>query len=935
MKCKIYVLFVILALQTAVEAQTVTELQNMGDSLYLRSESLWQQGDTIGANREMEKSIAAFYRINSGDNFGFVSAEYIHAVRLNMQNENLEALRLLEDADSRIKMLMPYVTEMSCLIEYSLAKTYKDLNRHNDAMQVGEKMRMDYGMFYGVTSEKYLDALNLLSMISYSAKNFPRCKDVTREFLSRSIREGFFDENSFSDCYSLVRLADSESALGNYPEAEDCFHIADTLLAKKDDIEDIRAIVLNRRATNLIKMGNTVLADSCISAALKLDGESINGFVLSANNLYVMMAVENPSEAYDMFFYLAHYLEEHGYQSSSLYAIVKSNLAYSCLMLEKTDEGISNIEQAVTLLSKNNDFSGVNYFNTLQTRLLLYMQKSDIKMVEKYSEELSREIKRQLCNVFPLLTERQRMDFWNQISEWSSFTLPFLALECNTGKLRDECYDAVLQSRGVLLNSTLNIDRILRNTEDSEMKELYQQWKTAKKRKMGTYVIEGLEKKIMAILPSHGDFLSDMSINTDSIRKYLNDGEIAIEFVSVSDPTVEDTVYLALSMKKGYENPHLTVLCRSGEIAAAMSESFCNAEIYGLLWQKMEDEMKGIKTVFFAVDGMLHNIPIEYCPDSLGLSIFEKYHCYRVSSTREIVKNRIYTSVSLPLNRNGAMAKGRFVLYGDIDYNSYGGQDYDKVKVEPAGTAIVDTTGVSSRGYRSILRGERFALESFSKLDGTRRELQTIEKVLGKNGITPIMRTKDEATEATVYDIANNSPYWLHFATHGYYETEEMTANYGMMADIEDIADSNEAMALSRAALVFSGANMWVDYGEKSCDGHDGLLTAYELSSLNFGSVEMVVMSACESGLGDIGSEGVFGLQRGMKKAGVKSLMMSLSKVDDDATTLFMTTFYKMLMDKKDKQVALSEAQKAVRKAENGKWASPEFWASFIMLDGF
>ena len=156
-----------------------------------------------------------------------------------------------------------------------------------------------------------------------------------------------------------------------------------------------------------------------------------------------------------------------------------------------------------------------------------------------------------------------------------------------------------------------------------------------------------------------------------------------------------------------------------------------------------------------------------------------------------------------------------------------------------------------------------------------------------------------------------------------------------MKADVEDIADNGEALVLSRSALALSGANNWVDLAEKSNDGCDGLLTAYEIASQDFSSIDMVVMSACESGLGDIGSEGVFGLQRGMKKAGVKSLMMSLCKVDDDATTLFMTIFYKKLLENDNKQSALLEAQKVVRKTENGKWSSPQFWAPFILLDGF
>ncbi len=927
----------VLAFQTVVKAQTVAELQNMGDSLYLSSESLWQQGDTIVANREMEKSITIFHDINSGDNISFVSAEYIHAVRLKMQNENLEALRLLEDADRRIKRLMPIVTELSCLIEYSLAQTYRDLKRHDDAIRLGEKMKKDYGMYYGMTSEKYIEALYLLSFIYHSSKNYPRCKDVTTEFLSRSIMEGFFDENSFADIYSFALLGESESALGNYMEAEECFHIADSLLAQLDNVEEVRAVLLNRRATNLTKLGNVELADSCLTAALELDEESVVNLVMTANNRYAMITDENPEDAYDLYSYLASYLEGNGYISSDLYATIKSNLAYSCLLLGNADEGIRHIEQVESIMSGKSIYADINGFVSKQTRIMLYAQKGDLEKVEQYSGELSKELRIQLRDVFPLLTERQRTDFWEQVSEWYSFTLPFLAMEYKTETLKEECFNAILQSKGILLNSTLNIDRILRNTKDEMLSDMYQQWKKAKKKKMDTYVTEGLEKKIMEVLPSHGDFLSDMSIDTDSIRKYLNDGEMAMEFVSVLDPENMDTIYMALSLKKEYEKPHLTMLCRSEDISKALTESFCNSELYRTLWQKLEEEMKGMKRIYFAVDGVLHNIPIEYCPDMDGHSIFEKYESFRLSSTREIVKRRANRSNDGPLSYRASKSHGKVVLYGDIDYNSYGkNNDVSNIDIYMStDTIATDSTNASSRGYRSILRDSRMATETFINLDGTRRELMAIGKILGEKGIEKDMKTKGNATEETVYNLAKSNPYWLHFATHGYYETENLVAEHGIKADVEAVADNGEALVLSRSALALSGANNWVDLAEKSNDGCDGLLTAYEIASQDFSSIDMVVMSACESGLGDIGSEGVFGLQRGMKKAGVKSMMMSLCKVDDDATTLFMTTFYRKLLESDNKQSALLEAQKVVRKADNGKWSSPEFWAPFILLDGF
>ena len=96
----------------------------------------------------------------------------------------------------------------------------------------------------------------------------------------------------------------------------------------------------------------------------------------------------------------------------------------------------------------------------------------------------------------------------------------------------------------------------------------------------------------------------------------------------------------------------------------------------------------------------------------------------------------------------------------------------------------------------------------------------------------------------------------------------------------------------------------------------------------------MVVLSACETGLGDINSNGIYGLQRGFKKAGVKTILMSLDKVDDEATKILMVEFYRNLMSGKSKHQSLKDAQKHLRQVENGKYDKPEYWSSFILLDG-
>lgn len=413
-RCKLLLLF-LLTCNTG-KSQTATIIQSSADSIYLKSEELWNQGDTLRYNQEMERLIETFYLINNGDNIGFISAEFIYAVRLNEQEKHIEAKQLLEDAHNRISRVFSITIELTCLIEYHLAQTYNELKLHEDATRIGEKMIGHYGMFYGKRSEEYLHALYQLSTMYFSSKNYPKCKDITTEYLSRSVNEDLFDESKFADCYSFALLAESEAMLGNISEAEECFIIADTLLTKQEGTAKIRAHILNQRAVNLIKSGNLVLADSCLNAAFELDTESITNMVSSLNTLSVIRLNDEPSKSYETFSFLVSYMEENEYQNTPLYAIVKANLAYACLLLDLTGEGIFHVNHAISILSKQADFSSLHYLASLQTRILLYAQKDDQNMVESCSRNLSGQIKKQLQSVFPYLTERQRTDVWNQIA---------------------------------------------------------------------------------------------------------------------------------------------------------------------------------------------------------------------------------------------------------------------------------------------------------------------------------------------------------------------------------------------------------------------------------------------------------------------------------------------------------------------------------------
>ena len=167
----------------------------------------------------------------------------------------------------------------------------------------------------------------------------------------------------------------------------------------------------------------------------------------------------------------------------------------------------------------------------------------------------------------------------------------------------------------------------------------------------------------------------------------------------------------------------------------------------------------------------------------------------------------------------------------------------------------------------------------------------------------------------------------IHIATHGLFVDDNPTDHAHFLGGCR--SDNS----FGSSALIFSGANnIWS--GKAVPDGvEDGVLLAEEIATMNLTETELVVLSACETGLGKITSEGVFGLQRAFKKAGVQTIIMSLWKVDDAATSMFMQSFYKHWLAGASKHDAFALAQETVRSYPEKDWQSPYFWAGFIMLD--
>ena len=209
--------------------------------------------------------------------------------------------------------------------------------------------------------------------------------------------------------------------------------------------------------------------------------------------------------------------------------------------------------------------------------------------------------------------------------------------------------------------------------------------------------------------------------------------------------------------------------------------------------------------------------------------------------------------------------------------------------------------------------------------------MNKVSSIISSNKITCDVYTASRGNEESFKALSGNNFGILHVATHGFYMTESQADRNDFFASnpFASQSISPRVSSLQRSGLLLAGGNKaWK--GENVPKGvEDGVLTSAEIATMDFNSCDIVVLSACETGLGEITDEGVFGLQRAFKNAGVNTIIMSLWEVDDQATSLMMQTFYSNLMRGKSKRDSFSAAKNEVRK----KYSDPRYWAAFVMLD--
>jgi CHAT domain-containing protein len=300
-----------------------------------------------------------------------------------------------------------------------------------------------------------------------------------------------------------------------------------------------------------------------------------------------------------------------------------------------------------------------------------------------------------------------------------------------------------------------------------------------------------------------------------------------------------------------------------------------------------------------------------------SLCLIDKYDLLLLSSTREIIHQK--------KTQEELFAFNQAVIYGGIEYDI---QDTIRAIALAEKYRNPEREPFTSRS----LPNDSTRSASWNYLQGTEIEANEIETLLQQSNVSVTKYMGMEANEESFKNLSNHSPELLHIATHGFFlENEKEIQHNSFMQRFSENNNSRLVLnPLLRSGLLFAGANRAWTNKESIANIEDGILTAEEIANLNLTRTKLLVLSACETGLGDVNnSEGVFGLQRSFKLAGVETLVMSLWEVDDKVTCQFMLTFYSNLLNGKTKLESFKVAQNQTRE----QYKNPYYWAAFVMMD--
>jgi CHAT domain-containing protein/tetratricopeptide (TPR) repeat protein len=854
---------------------------------------------------------------------------------------------------------------------YSVADIYIQLNRFDDAEKILKstiKRQPEKSIGMGTLYNRLGDLYTYIGQFSKAQQSLETSLDILFDAAG---------ENSAEYISAAINLGSLYMSQGKFPDAEEIFEVA---LNQINPSELAYTTVLNNQALVYQSLGQLDKSESIFQKIKVLDSAAYGithpSYAITLSNLgQVLNAERKYKEAEVVIKTALDILKKNDEVNTSSYAIKLNNLARVYMESGQPQKAIPTLEQALAIHKKTVTENHPEYALTLFNLGVANWKagKPDIaikhlktsaairgkvlgKKHPKYAESIQKiaefqwmqkqiaEAKQsfgevfenyyfQIDETFPGLTEEEKSRFYyNNIKDgFEKFNSFAVANSKDNPALTGDMFNYQINTKGAIMYATEKVREAITNSNDSTLTKLFEAWHNEKEQ-IARYYSQNQDSKSLDSMMMKADamekeltrrsatFASQFARKKyvwQDIQKILKPGEAAVEVLrfkkyipDASGNFSQDVTYALLIVTPETTTPQIVVMEKGNDLESKFLKFYHNSIRYNLedhysfknYFEPLADALKkyNITKFYFSPDGVYNQININTVQNPFTQKyLLDEYDITLLTNTKELLE---------PSKKDQTVQDP--ILIGFPKFNL--AKTTTEAAAKPARTRGGITRGM--RGLMRLMRGS----EGISELPGTQKEISEISKLFAKQ---PTIYLEQQATEDVTKQV--NNPAYLHIATHGYF-----------LEDEESLAGGNNkqyvANPLLKAGLIMAGAENFLRTGEPINDaGDDGILTAYEAMNLKLDNTRLVVLSACETGLGEVkNGEGVYGLQRALKLAGTQSIVMSLWSVDDDATQELMSTFYKELIATGDQHVSFRTAQQKIK----DKYKTPFYWGAFVMV---
>lgn len=824
-----------------------------------------------------------------------------------------------KDALDRSKRIVSNAGTLSGIDELSTAKElaslYIQLGLYTKTEQLLLPLIKDYEKQFGVSSSRLIEPLVNLGRLTLLKGDYSEAEKIAAR--ANTIALKVFGETSTKTSPTQKLLGDIDFAIGDYDMAE-------KNIIKAIDSQEKQ---FGRQHIEVAKS----IAQLALIKYNKGDNQNVEKLILEARDIVgKRLGTDNPQYAEILKSVAIIFIANKNY-----------NLAFAALtqaeLIWKSKVGVNNNINAAAIYTLTGDvyyqiknykraeefyirakdlyenFFSKNhpeYVKVLSKQARVYYMTKDFKTAKKNIEEALTNYENFIKKYFPALSEREKTKYWNTIKGDFEFynTLAFSALE-DFRDVNARVYNYQLLTKALLLSSSIKIKERILNSSDEQLKAAYAQWVNDKEQltnalsmspqqltangidlvKLGGEV-ERLEKELSEKSELFGQSFESKKITVENVQKSLSPNEIALEMVRYRhfDHNFTDSVvYVALYVKNDEGKPKVIKLKEGTRLETRFYKYYRNAMItktaddysYNVFWEPIQKGIGQYSTVYLSPDGVYNQINLESMLMPDGKFVIDNSNIVMVSNTKELYLRRVKSRIESASKQASIFGNPTFYLSASTD-------------------------------------------DAIASLPGTEKEANELQQLLIENGWKTNEYLETSASEERVKE--QDSPKIFHIATHGFWAPADSRSE-----DILESEAEKNSNPLMKTGLLLKGAGDLMNKTKYNYNLESGILTAYEAMSLNLDKTDLVVLSACETGLGEISNgEGVYGLQRAFLVAGAKTLIMSMFKVDDEATQKLILSFYKKWLTSKNMRESFTNAKKELRL----EYPDPINWGAFMMI---